>query len=822
MTPRLRDAALRVVVCGFCWITAMYAFIASSAFAYLQFIKPRVFHWLGTFADWHSVAAWIWLTLLVLLLWPHLRARGAAAAVARIVCGVAIAEVSFDTAAHLVASLHDGQRSVAVGVGSLLPVIGIGLLDHINAWQFLKHQSASTTEDARQLHEGRLFMTSIGTALLLTAGYGMLASMSLVGAFEPDLLSAGLALGIASALLGQLLVFSAVFVALAVLARLGGASVVRQYTLLVMSASALLGGLFARFVGDSVGLVHAPAAVAASATGASMALAWGGIRLSEHARASRTLTSGLDVFLGPPATQQPGRRLVVPLVAVLPLAWGFALLAGRIDWDFALLKSGVVCVWILTFALVYSAVPLCRVPTMVVAGACALALGVHAIWQPSELDQHTLSRYAVYNPSYLLADGLLRERRESSAFDRYLRANTGLTDVNVKPVSIDLASPLTPLADRPPHIFLFLVDSLRSDYLSPYNPSVHFTPRIAEFAAANSFFPNAFTRYGGTGLSVPAIWAGSVLAHKQYVLPFGAMNALQKLVGANGYRRIQTHDHITEALWSDLDADLVLDRGKTEMQFDFCGTVDELGRTLGSGAAGDRPVFAQTRSLNLHVAAVRNGYVPPGKSYPGFEPPYAYRVERIDGCFGAFIDRLKQLNLYDRSIVVLTADHGELIGEDGRWGHGYHMFPQVVQVPLLIHLPKTQATASIDPGAVALTTDITPTIYAALGYRPNGTGLLAGRPLIAEDAVESANRRRASYVLSASYGAVYAVVSRNGRRLYIADAIQEQDHAYERTSLADLRWSEVTVLPATRALGRLRIRRHVDTIAHTYDLDRPF
>ena len=49
-----------------------------------------------------------------------------------------------------------------------------------------------------------------------------------------------------------------------------------------------------------------------------------------------------------------------------------------------------------------------------------------------------------------------------------------------------------------------------------------------------------------------------------------------------------------------------------------------------------------------------------------------------------------------------------------------------------------------------------------------------------------------------------------------------RDHAYERTSLTDLRWSEVTVLPATRALGQLRIRRHVDTIAHTYDLDRPF
>ena len=526
MSARLRDVTLRALVFAFCWITAAYAFIASSAFAYLQFIKPRVFHWLGTFADWHGVASWIWLALLVVLLWPHLRARGAAAAVARIACGVAIAEVSFETVAHVVASLHDGPRSVAVGVASLLPVIGIGLLDHVSAWQFLKHQSAPSSEEAKQLHEGRLFMTSMGAAMLLTAGYAMLASASLVGAFEPDLLSAGLALGIASALLGHLLVFSAVFVTLAILARMGGTSVAGQYFLLAVSASALVAGLFARFVGDSVGLVHAPAAFAASAMGASIALALGGVRLTGHARAGRTLTSGLDVFLGPPATRQPGRRLVVPLIAVLPLAWGFALLAGRIDWDFALLKSGVVCVWILTFALVYVAVPPRRVPTVVVAAACALPLGVHAIWHPSELDQHALSRYAVYNPSYLLADGLLREQRESRAFDRYLRANTGLTDVDVKPVSIDLVSPLTPLAARPPHIFLFLVDSLRSDYLSPYNASVHFTPRIAEFAAANSFFPNAFTRYGGTGLSVPAIWAGSVLAHKQYILPFDGMNAL--------------------------------------------------------------------------------------------------------------------------------------------------------------------------------------------------------------------------------------------------------------------------------------------------------
>ena len=69
---------------------------------------------------------------------------------------------------------------------------------------------------------------------------------------------------------------------------------------------------------------------------------------------------------------------------------------------------------------------------------------------------------------------------------------------------------------------------------------------------------------------------------------------------------------------------------------------------------------------------------------------------------------------------------------------------------------------------------------------------------------------------------MYAVVSRNGRGLYIADAIQERDHAYERTSLSDLRWTEVPVDDGTRMLGRLRIRRHLDAIGRTYGFERPF
>lgn len=810
--------AARVVLLMFCWMTTVYAFIASSAFAYLQFIKPRVFRWVGTFSDWHPALSWIWFGVLVLYLWPELRTRSRARQLAIGLVACAGGLVIANTFGSIVPRLSDGNASIVAGVAVLVPLIWLAIIDHVAAWTQLTARSGARDEREWQQQDGRLCAACLGSAVLLTGGYAGLASISIANAFEPDLLTMGLAVGTLSSLLGHLLVAGTVFASLALLLRVGGTSLERQYFLLLGAVSVVLSVVFAHFVGDPMGLRGRAATAAALAMGVSIAATWGGMRLRAHQRAGRTSSSGLDLFLSTPSAHQK-YRLIVPLVAVLPLAWGFELLASRIDWDFALLKTGVIIVWVLTFALVYRAAPLRRIGTAVAILPFALAIAAYAAWHPSELQQHARDRYAVHNPSFRVTDGLLRERPKAQSFERYLRANTGLTDVTVAPVSIDLAAPSASAVERP-YIFLFVVDSLRADYLSPYNREVRFTPRIDAFARENVALRNAFTRYGGTGLSMPALWAGSVLAHKQYVLPFTSMNALEKLVDANGYRRVQTHDHITQALWANTDSDAELDRGRTEMDFDFCRTVDELGARLESDRADPRPVFAQTRSLNLHVAAVRNGYVPPGKSYPGFEPPYAYRVERIDSCFGSFIDRLKQLRLYDRSLVVLTADHGELIGEDGRWGHSYHLFPQVVRIPLFIHLPRSVAGRSVDSGAVSLSTDITPTLYAALGVQPTPPDVLAGHSLF--DASLSLARRRTPVVLSASYGAVYAVLSGNGRRLYIADAIQEQEYAYERRSADDVQWAQVGVDPGRRMLEQLRIRRHVDTIARTYGFDRPF
>ena len=812
------SALVRTGVAVFCWLTAAYAFVTSSAFAYLQFIKPRVFHWVGFFADWHPALFWVWFGALVVVLAADIRPKSAGRIPAFILVFSSAIFGIWNSVHPVLASLSDGPRSLAVGIGALVPLLWLALVDHLASLDWLRAARPSDTEQDRRGVEGRLLTAAVAAAFLVVVAYAAMASTSIGRAFEPDLLTAGLALAVWSSLVDQLLIYSGVFLVLSVVGRLVGGRFLWHYVALLAVVTYGCAAAFASLVGGALGLSEASTWMAAVATGLSVAGTWGGWRVRRSAASGRLVSSATDVFVLAPGRGEADARSVLRVAAVFPLAYLLQALASLMDWDFVILDSGVLIVWVTAFVAVCRATPLRPgVGNWTIGVACALPLMAQALLAPSPSTTHILERYAVHNASFRLAEDAIRQKPEEPSFGRFLRAHTGLTDVSVAPIAIDIVPNLTATTGPKPLVFLIVIDSLRPDYLSPYNPAVRFTPRIAEFADSGVVFANAFTRYGGTGLSMPAIWAGSALAHKQYVLPFASMNALEKVLDVNGYRRIMSRDHITTALWTARATDVELDLGRAEMEFDLCGTLDELGEVLGADVPADGALFMQTRSLNLHVAGVRHGYVPPGKTYPGFEPPYAWRVERMDGCFGRFIDRLKQLGLYDRSLVVLTSDHGELVGEDGRWGHSYHMFPEVIQVPLLMHLPDALRASIVDPHAASLLTDITPTIYEVLGYRPRRVNGLMGRSLVGVDNGEvGRHRREESYVLAASYGAVYAVLSRNGRQLYIADASKGIDHAYRRSSGT---WVEKPVDSWQRATGQRHIRRYLDEVARVYHLN---
>jgi len=67
----------------------------------------------------------------------------------------------------------------------------------------------------------------------------------------------------------------------------------------------------------------------------------------------------------------------------------------------------------------------------------------------------------------------------------------------------------------------------------------------------------------------------------------------------------------------------------------------------------------------------------------------AYRgeVAYLDKQIGILFAYLKEVNLYNNTLIVLTADHGEFLGEHNLIGHGFGLYKEVLHVPLLIKYP---------------------------------------------------------------------------------------------------------------------------------------
>ena len=66
---------------------------------------------------------------------------------------------------------------------------------------------------------------------------------------------------------------------------------------------------------------------------------------------------------------------------------------------------------------------------------------------------------------------------------------------------------------------------------------------------------------------------------------------------------------------------------------------------------------------------------------------YDAEIEYLDGHLGRLLEGLQELGLYDDTLIVVTADHGELLGEHGKVGHGNDLTQEELHVPLIVKLP---------------------------------------------------------------------------------------------------------------------------------------
>ena len=91
---------------------------------------------------------------------------------------------------------------------------------------------------------------------------------------------------------------------------------------------------------------------------------------------------------------------------------------------------------------------------------------------------------------------------------------------------------------------------------------------------------------------------------------------------------------------------------------------------------------------------------------------YDSAINYTDEQIGRVMDALRDTGLLDSTLVVVTGDHGEELGEHGEYGHRFRFYEECVNVPIMFHMPSIQEQRI--KGLTDLS-DIAPTILALAG-----------------------------------------------------------------------------------------------------------
>jgi choline-sulfatase len=75
---------------------------------------------------------------------------------------------------------------------------------------------------------------------------------------------------------------------------------------------------------------------------------------------------------------------------------------------------------------------------------------------------------------------------------------------------------------------------------------------------------------------------------------------------------------------------------------------------------------------------------------------YDGEINFMDVQLGTLFDRMEEQGLFENTLVVVTADHGELIGEHGLYGHNRFLYEELLRIPLLVRMPGATASERID------------------------------------------------------------------------------------------------------------------------------
>lgn len=309
----------------------------------------------------------------------------------------------------------------------------------------------------------------------------------------------------------------------------------------------------------------------------------------------------------------------------------------------------------------------------------------------------------------------------------------------------------------PPNVLLYVVDTLRADHLSLYGYERETSPRLEELAERSFVFESAYAPGPHTIPSITSLFSSrypSALggrlapdgaarrtlaeAFREAGYDTAAFQANLLLFASHGYAR--GFDPYRIVRNDDAPGPGQADAGRLHAE-----ALEWLRAREGG------PFFLYIQSMDVHYP-----YDPPGSWAERFQPPDARTPQeqvvahlppderakareevedmppetlqwlvwnnpnRYDACIayadheiGELLDALREDGLDRRTIVAVTADHGEPLGQRGVLEHGLSLHEELVRVPLVLHIPW-QSEARRVPEIVSLR-DLGPTLLDLAG-----------------------------------------------------------------------------------------------------------
>lgn len=294
-------------------------------------------------------------------------------------------------------------------------------------------------------------------------------------------------------------------------------------------------------------------------------------------------------------------------------------------------------------------------------------------------------------------------------------------------VLLGFFSPAPAAAKEPWNLLLVTVDTLRADRLSCYGFDRVRTANIDRLAARGTVFTRAFAHTPTTLPSHANILLGTTpLGHGVHDNSgFVVRPELETLA-----ERLKREGYATAAFVGayPLDSRFGLDQGFDVYDDDF-GSQSARGAAfyverkaeavVGRALAWLEKAPASPWFVWVHCFDPHEPYAPPPPHDERFaESPYDGEVAYVDEALGPLFGRLESAGLLDRTLIVLTGDHGESLGEHGEATHAYFAYNATIWVPLILCLPGGRAGRS---DAYVAHMDVFPTVCDALDVKaPRG------------------------------------------------------------------------------------------------------